>query len=112
MYLHDFSESKLEGLRKEFSVTEDALVGFEVLLASYYCESYGGGAFVLLRRSDGKLFEVNASHCSCFDLEGQWGPEETSVSELRRRLEDGTFGTEGKLNIFRKELLSVLGRPL
>lgn len=97
---------------EDFFITEDALVGVEVLLASYYGGSYEGAAFVLLRRSDGKLLEVNASHCSCFGLEGQWGPEETSVAELRRRLEDGTFGTEGKLNIFRKELLSVLGSPL
>jgi hypothetical protein len=27
---------------------------------------------------DGKLWEVNGSHCSCYGLEGQWQPEETT----------------------------------
>lgn len=42
----------------------------EVLLASYGTPDYEGYAFVLFLR-DGKLWEVNASHCSCYGLEGQ-----------------------------------------
>jgi len=53
----------------------------ELLFASYGGGSYEGDAFVLFRK-DGKLFEVNGSHCSCYGLEGQWGPEETSIEAL------------------------------
>ena len=49
----------------------------EILFASYGGCSYAGDALVLFER-DGKLFEVNGSHGSCYGLEGQWNPEETS----------------------------------
>ena len=56
----------------------------EVLLASYTYEDYGGSAFVLFKK-DGKLWEVNGSHCSCHGLEGQWEPEETTPEALIAR---------------------------
>lgn len=51
-----------------------------------YGDTYGysGSAHVLFVR-DGKLYEVNGSHCSCYGLEGQWYPEETSVEAIRAR---------------------------
>ena len=62
-----------------------------VLLASYGTPSYEGYAFVLFER-DGKLYEVNGSHCSCYGLEGQWEPEETNVEALLHRLDKGELG--------------------
>lgn len=59
----------------------------EVLLAVYIQESYEGAAFVLYRRN-GVLYEVNGSHCSCYGLEGQWKPEETSWAALLMRNKD------------------------
>jgi hypothetical protein len=56
----------------------------EVLIAIYTYEDYWGSAFVLFER-DGKLYEVNGSHCSCYGLETQWEPEETSWPALRMR---------------------------
>ena len=53
----------------------------ELLFASYGGGSYEGDAFVLFRK-DGKLYEVNGSHCSCNGLEGSWSPEQTSVAAL------------------------------
>ena len=58
--------------------------GTKVLLAWYGYGSYCGEALVIFRK-DGKLYEVNASHCSCFGLEGQWTPEETTLDALRMR---------------------------
>lgn len=78
----------------------------EILLASYGSASYEGHAFVLFRR-DGKLWEVNGSHCSCYGLEGQWEPEETTVEALRHRVKEGTLG-EYDDNPFAAELLQVL----
>ena len=56
----------------------------EILIAKYHTGSYEGSSFVLMLQ-DGKLFEVNASHCSCYGLEGQWDPEETSLAALKKR---------------------------
>ncbi len=82
--------------------------GAEILLASYGTPSYEGYAFVLFRR-DGKLWEVNGSHCSCYGLEGQWEPEETTVEALRHRLDEGTLGEGGyDENPFAAELRPVL----
>jgi hypothetical protein len=56
----------------------------EIVIAVYDAGGYEGAAFVLFRR-DGKFYEVNASHCSCYGLEGQWGPEETTITALLDR---------------------------
>lgn len=63
---------KYEGLPIEGMATDD-----EVLYAQYGYGSYDGSARVLFERN-GTLFRVDGSHCSCYGLEGQWEPEETS----------------------------------
>lgn len=55
-----------------------------ILFASYGGTSYEGDALVIFVQ-DGKLFEVHGSHCSCYGLEGQWAPEETSWAALGMR---------------------------
>lgn len=62
------------------SVATDA----EVLMAEYTYEDYSGSAFVLFER-DGKLYENHGGHCSCYGLEGQWSPEETTWAALAMR---------------------------
>ena len=85
MYI-DVFESQ-EDVEANFGVKLDPYV--QILLAAYFDPyGYSGEAFVLYRKG-GKLFEVNGSHCSCFGLEDQWGPEETSVEALRYRLAEG-----------------------
>lgn len=59
-----------------------------ILFASYAYEDYSGDAFVLFEQ-DGKLFEVNGGHCSCYGLEGQWEPEEVILVELENRVLNG-----------------------
>jgi hypothetical protein len=65
----------------------------EVLFAWYAYEDYSGDAFVLFQH-DGKLYEVNGGHCSCYGLSeasysgeqsSQWGPEETTWEALAMR---------------------------
>lgn len=75
-----------------------------ILFAYYTYEDYTGEAFVLFAKG-GKLYEVNASHCSCMGLEDQWTPEATDIRSLRHRLVEGTMG-EGK---YAEELLKFLG---
>lgn len=62
----------------------------DILVASYEIDGYEGHAFVLFRQ-DGKLFEVNGSHCSCYGLEDQWAPEETSLAAILTRKQH-TYG--------------------
>ena len=88
--------------------------GIEVLFAAYTYESYSGEAFVLFVR-DGKLFEVNGSHCSCYGLgdqdygsgvdRSQWEPEETNAEAIKRR-----FGGYGLMETFEAEIRAALLR--
>ena len=120
IYLHDFTDA--ENVFKNFSeydwstssntpiMSDEEKADIEILLASYTYQDYSGSAFVLFRKkSDGKLYEVNGSHCSCYGLEGQWLPEETNINELKHRLENGRMGLNfDDSNEFRDELLGLL----
>lgn len=103
-YLNDWSESGRQGVISDFQINESALDGAEIIVASYTYEDYSGSAYVLFRR-DGKLFEVHGGHCSCYGLEGQWEPEETTKEAILHRLDKGTWGEEDKIaNITREAL--------
>lgn len=56
----------------------------QVLFAYYSYEDYSGSSLVIFSK-DGKLYEVNGSHCSCYGLEGQWNPEETTFDFIEMR---------------------------
>ncbi len=88
------------------ALASDKWKNMEVLLASYNYEDHSGDAFVLFKR-DGKLYEVNGSHCSCYCLEDQWEPEETTIESLRHRLYKGNLGSY-EYNMFSDELRQVL----
>lgn len=75
-----------------------------ILFASYTYVCYDGSAFVLFEK-DGKLYEVNGSHCSCYGLEGQWEPEETSLESIEYRLRNGDYAFDN----CSKELAGFLG---
>lgn len=82
-----------------------------IMFASYGYENYSGDAFVLFE-SEGKIYEVNGSHCSCYGLEGQWSPDEVLLAELEHRLTVGTFGEDDYAgNEFKNELCDFLGIP-
>lgn len=55
-----------------------------ILFASYGGASYEGDAVVIYLQDD-KLYEVHASHCSCYGLEEQWAPEQTDWGALAIR---------------------------
>lgn len=103
MFLANWSESGLSGLKSDFEIND---VGGEVLFAAYTYEDYEGDAFVLFQ-NDGKIFEVNGGHCSCYGLEGQWEPEETSKDALLKRLNGKAYGV---MKIYNKEIRSVLNQ--
>jgi hypothetical protein len=113
IYLADWAESGYQGMIGDFNgygEKTDFADGCEILLAYYSYEDYSGEAFVLFRK-DGKLFEVNGGHCSCYGLEGQWGPEETTIDALLHRLNSGRLGRGYyDTNEFAEELREVLAK--
>ncbi|WP_168898365.1 hypothetical protein [Bacillus sp. ISTL8] len=85
-----------------FEEKEEYIGSLQILLASYDIEGCEGDAFVLFLEN-GKMYEVHGSHCSCFGLENQWNPEETTIKELEFRLNNG-----GGSEAWRLQLLLVL----
>ena len=99
VYFDEFSNE--EDMLREFGITSEQLEGVDVLYASYDRADYEGWANVIFRK-EGKLYEVNGSHCSCYGLEDQWEPEETTVKALLSR------PNVAKVEKERLELLSEL----
>src|ERR1700749_2422882 len=102
--------SSKEEMAKEFSNDYkeplDKAIEADVLFPAYYTGIYEGEALVLFRER-GKLFEVHASHCSCFGLEGQWEPEEIDPDQLLARIERASrYGIE---SAHKDEIKSALG---
>ena len=81
-YFGDFES--VDHIKKEFDSDCDGLEDSEVLIAIYDHEPYEGMAIVVFKR-DGKLYEAHGEHCSCYELEGQWEMEETSLGALKMR---------------------------
>jgi hypothetical protein len=127
IYLNDWAEDYVKGktwkvdsedpryhLMADFEIKEEDMIGVNILLASYTYECYEGDAFVLFEKG-GNLYEVNAGHCSCYGLEGQWEPEDTTVEALEHRLNEGVFGVnawynepENKFAVELREVLSAI----
>ena len=82
---------------------------YENLAIAGYDEVGGwdGGAFVLYYHEN-KLYEVNASHCSCYGLEDQFKPEETSISFLRQKLKNGKFYMPAGFDATLREVLDKI----
>jgi hypothetical protein len=100
-----------EPLKAENKKMANALMKWrhiKILFASYSVGGYEGNAFVLFERY-GKLFEVNAYHCSCYGLEFQFEPQETTIEALAYRLTNGTLGREGRYDVFADKLKWFLG---
>ncbi len=92
----------------QFEIDQNALDRAFILYAVYNYEDYEGSAFVLFQR-DGKLYEVHGGHCSCYGLEGQWEPEETTVEALVHCIKNGYLG-KGYMgaDVFGQKLLDML----
>lgn len=69
----------------------------EILVAEYTYEDYSGSALVLYERG-GRLYEVQGGHCSCYGLEDQWSPEETSWAAIAMRPHFGVT-PEGRVRL-------------
>ncbi|WEM34432.1 hypothetical protein [Xanthomonas phage X1] len=89
----DFCHYDGEGRERVKNYLDDA----QIILAYYESSGYEGDAFVLFRKW-GKYYEVSGGHCSCYGLEGQFEPEETTLEAIVHRLEHGDLGREYSWN--------------
>lgn len=78
----------IEDIESVWSLESGSIRNINVLASEYTYENWNGSAFVLYEEG-GKLYVVHGSHCSCYGLEGQWDPEETTVEEIEHQLENG-----------------------
>lgn len=74
----------LADIEREFDVNL-TIDESQIIAAGYWYESYEGQACVIYRDDAGRVFEVEAGHCSCYGLEGTWKPELASIVELQQR---------------------------
>ena len=79
-----FNSLDKKGIAEQFQIEEAELDDCEILYANYSLGYYEGSALIVFQK-EGKLYEVNGSHCSCFGLEGMWEPEETTKEILLNR---------------------------
>lgn len=109
-FVYAYGKDENQKLPEEIEITKycKELVGVTILYADYTYGDYSGDAFILFHKKDDqgnlKLYEVNGSHCSCYGLENQWQPEETTVKALRMRAENGW----GILNKENEDLMYIL----
>lgn len=102
IYFGGFDSRK--NLEREFDVRlgKDT----KILFAFYDNGGYEGSATVVFSKGE-KLYHVYGSHCSCYGLEGQWQPEETTVKHIKHLFITGDYqyklgyDDEPKLAFFR-----------
>ncbi len=99
---YDLFES-WEDVQREFDMKEPEP---EVLFAAYECENYSGDSLLIFKR-EGQLFTVHGSHCSCYGLEEQWDPEDSSPEVVRRMVElaNSEWAWEHDLKVRHKDAL-------
>jgi hypothetical protein len=93
------SWSNENDVAKDFA--DNSVLDFNIFIAAYYQGSYEGSAYVLAGK-DGILYEVEASHCSCYGLEESWKPTVVTVEYLKNRLEKGRFDGDEITNLVRQ----------
>lgn len=72
----------LSKVAKEFKVSEPDMKVKRLLIAYLEENNYDGSAWFLYVGLDDCLYEVNASHCSCYGFEDQWEPSLSSWTYL------------------------------
>lgn len=102
-YIENFKSVK--DIIDAYFAPKDALRGAKILLAWYGYGDFCGSSLVVFEK-DGKLFEVNGSHCSCNGLEDQWEPEETNWESLSMRKIYGGYEGSSEASELLKKLVS------
>src|SRR5690606_7447254 len=71
----EFRETLLDEYK---AAQEDVDFVATLIIATSETSSYEDVSLFVFLGTDGKLYEVHGSHCSCYGFEEQWQPEETT----------------------------------
>jgi len=82
--------NSLTDINNEFKCKAPDLRDVNILFAAYEYETYSGNAIVIFNQYD-KMYMVEGSHCSCYGLENQWTPIETTKETIEMRLDKGAY---------------------
>lgn len=104
MEIHGFDD--LDNICKEFRIERSELDEYEVLFAQYGIDGWEGTSILFLTK-EGKLFINDASHCSCYGLEGQFDPSETTKEAMMLQLTRGRIRSFNFKNFLEK----FFGKP-
>jgi len=118
VFLNNWANGSLKDVADDFGISldDERMTDVDIILATYGTDNWSGDAFVLFRK-DGKLYEVNGGHCSCYglnessysgDTDTQWRPEETSIESIKVRLNSGMGKDVYSGNVFHDELVKVI----
>lgn len=108
IWLNDWQGFNKQKLESVFGLKPNQLDHIDILLASYTNQHDAGYAFILFEQN-AQLFEVNCSHDSEADFDGQWQPEDTSIEALLFRLNRGNLGSiKASDNVFDEPLRLLL----
>ena len=93
-----------EELRNTFSDSADQIEDGWEIISSGDDGCWGTDLVMILRSPDGVLMEQTASCCSCYGIEDQWDPVETSLEALQATYDamlrdkmDGVYSEEEAL---------------
>ncbi|MDH5425968.1 MAG: hypothetical protein OEY29_13315 [Gammaproteobacteria bacterium] len=107
-WLNDWCGADKSVLEKLFGLKNKQLSDIDILLASYKEGDYSGYGFILFAIGQ-DFYEVNVSHDSECEFDGQWQPEETTIEALLYRLHRGNLGSAAAgENVFSAELKELL----
>ena len=68
---------------ENFEVEKSIVDNYHIIIANSDLGDYEESAFFLLTgKTDGKLYIVDGSHCSCYGFEGQFETDETEIEYL------------------------------
>lgn len=77
-------EDVIAHIAETYYVDVNLVNKFTILIAQSGEGDYEGWSYFLLRdKETGKLYENHASHCSCYGFEGQFEPQETTLTYLK-----------------------------
>lgn len=98
-----------QDVERDFQLAKGSVAPDRVLLAAYdeSDAGYDGYADVVYRIGD-RYFRVQAAHCSCYGLEGQWEAEEYSREEFLGALSRDMFFFCGESAEVREELRQLV----
>lgn len=98
-----------EQIVEQYEIPSLLLEGIHLIVAGMWEDSYDAHAFIVFER-EGKVFEVQSAHCSCYGHEGQWEPIERPIEAIVKSADYVLAGNDIEAEVVRAYLLNWAAR--